>query len=275
MSNIPEHIKWLVDTGERISTVGGKTVEVWELRHQPDDEVLSAWAKHFRNHYCSDDEIDYFRRGYGYSRAEFLNKIKFPDLKKPPGPSIRAGDFGEILIADYLEFILGFWVPRARYGAKATHNESSKGCDTLGFLFADDGKESPEDTMVVYEVKARLTADIATVALAGIKVAIKDSAKDEVRIADSLNYLKQRLFDKRQLDQATKIERFQNPVDHPYQIRFGAAAILATESYDPKTISIVDANEHPHKDKLYLIIVHGEQLMELVQTLYQRAADEA
>lgn len=59
-----EHIKWLVDTGERLKTDGGKEVEVWEFRHEKDEAVLSAWAKHFRNHYCFDSEIDYWRRGY-------------------------------------------------------------------------------------------------------------------------------------------------------------------------------------------------------------------
>ena len=98
-----EHTKWLVDTGERLKTADGKEVEVWEFRHENDEAVLSAWAKHFRNHYCFDSEIDYWRRGYKCSRGEYLNTIKFPDPKDAPGPSIRAGDFGEVLVADFLE----------------------------------------------------------------------------------------------------------------------------------------------------------------------------
>jgi hypothetical protein len=54
-----EHIKWLVDTGERLKTADGKEVEVWEFCHENDEAVLSAWARHFRNHYCFDSEIDY------------------------------------------------------------------------------------------------------------------------------------------------------------------------------------------------------------------------
>ena len=72
-----EHIKWLVDTGERLSTMDGKTVEIWEYCHAKEDVILSAWAKHFRNHYCLDSEIDYYRRGYKHTRAEYLNNIKF------------------------------------------------------------------------------------------------------------------------------------------------------------------------------------------------------
>jgi hypothetical protein len=103
-----EHTKWLVDTGERLKTADGKEVEVWEFRHEKDEAVLSAWARHFRNHYCFDSEIDYSRRGYKWSRGEYLNTIKFPDPKNAPGPSIRAGDFGEVLVADFLEYLFGY-----------------------------------------------------------------------------------------------------------------------------------------------------------------------
>ena len=56
-----EHIDWLIDTGERLSTADGKTVEVWEFRHEEDSDILSRWARHFRNHYCLDSEIDFYR----------------------------------------------------------------------------------------------------------------------------------------------------------------------------------------------------------------------
>jgi len=114
MKDKPKHLEWLINTGERIPTAEGKAVEVWEFRHQKDEEVLSQWAKHFRNHYCLEDQIDDLRSGTGYSRADYLREIKLPDEKAAPGPSIRAGDFGEILVADYVEYILDFWVPRTR-----------------------------------------------------------------------------------------------------------------------------------------------------------------
>src|SRR3990170_880093 len=87
-----DHLKWLKNTGEKLKTADGKTVEVWEFCFDNDDSVLSAWAGHFRNHYCLDTEIDYYRRGSKYSRTEYLNCIKFPDASQGFGPSIRAGD---------------------------------------------------------------------------------------------------------------------------------------------------------------------------------------
>jgi hypothetical protein len=275
--DIPEHVKWLVDTDERITTADGKTVEVWEFCHELDDDILSDWARHFRNHYCLDTEIDNLRHGYGKSRADYLKDIKFPDVRKAPGPSIRAGDFGEILIADYLEYILNFWVPRVRYGNKGISNESTKGCDTIGFIIFNEDEESAEDILAVYETKARLTSDRLTEdgESAGFKSAISDSAKDRVRIAESLNYLKQTLSDKNKLEEAKRVERFQNPGDRPYTERFGAAVIFSKAVYVPDAVSAVCTNEHPDKDNLYLIIIYGDQLMELVHALYERAANEA
>ena len=149
-----EHTKWLVDTGNRLNTLDGKTVEVWEYCHEQDDYILSAWAKHFRNHYCLDSEIDYYRRGPGLTRAEFLNNIKFPDQSLKPGPSIRAGDFGELLVADYLQYILGYWVPRTRYADKTIRNESTKGCDIIGFKMIGK-EESPRDILAIFEAKTQ------------------------------------------------------------------------------------------------------------------------
>ena len=276
-SSIPKHINWLVNTGEQLFTSDGKPVEVWEFRHQPDDEILSAWAKHFRNHYCSDNEMDNFRKGFGYSRADYLAKIKFPDAQKAPGPSIRAGDFGEILIADFLEYVLGFWVPRARYGAKVINNESSKGCDIIGFHFEQEGEESSKDRMVIFEAKARLTTDQLTVdkRISGFQSAINDSEKDEIRKACSLNYLKQQLYYQRKFDEAARIERFQNIQDHPYTELYGAAGIFSEESYIPETITEASAEKHPSRGKLKLIVVRGPQLIDLVHELYKRAAEEA
>ncbi len=48
------HLKWLRDTGERLRTADDKVIEIWEFQYTQDDVVLSAWAKHFRNHYCLD-----------------------------------------------------------------------------------------------------------------------------------------------------------------------------------------------------------------------------
>lgn len=266
-----EHIKWLTDTGERIKTADGKDVEVWEFCHEEDEAVLSVWAKHFRNHYCLDSQIDVLRSGMTLSRADYLTQLKFPDLSARPGPSIRSGDFAEILAADYLEFVLHHWVPRTRYSHKTIRNESEKGVDTIGFLFESDDKESPDDKLTIIESKAKFTGKHEE----RLQKAIDHSGKDVVRKAESLNAIKQRFLDKEDFDSVWRIERFQNEADRPYTHQFGGIAHLDSSNFDADVATSANASNHPHSGQLFLLVIKGDQMMELIHKLYKRAADEA
>lgn len=267
-----EHTKWLVDTGERLKTADDKEVEVWNFRHENDEAVLSAWTKHFRNHYCLDSEIDYWRRGYNYSRKEYLNTIKFPDSQNAPGPSIRAGDFGEVLVADFLEYLLGYWVPRTRYGNKTIRNESTKGSDIIGFHIVKDGEASSKDRLAIFEAKTQFSGRMAK---ARLQDAVDGSVKDIARKAESLNAIKQRLHGSKEHDNVKIIERFQNEVDHPYKEVYGAVALFENSLFDGHLASSTDASSHPHSGDLALVVIKGDQMMALVHELYRRAADEA
>lgn len=276
------HLDWLVDTGERYSTADGKEVAVWEFRHTTDEAVLSEWAKHFRNHYCPDTDIDFLRGKR--TRSDYLIDIKFPSKKTKLGPGIRAGDFGEILVCDYLQWVLGFWVPRVRWSSKVVRDESPKGSDVIGFRYnKKDGEASTKDVLFVFESKTKFSST----KLNRLQNAINDSAKDHFRIDESLNFIKQKLFEKKELEEALKIERFQSPVDLPYKETYGAAAIISDECFDsndltsanckkiPKTPKSKEFVPHPSIDSLVLLVIKGASMMELVHDLYRRAADEA
>jgi len=267
-----EHLKWLVKTDEILQTADGKPVEVFEFRCTDDEPTMSTWARHYRNHYCPDCEIDVMRHGTPLSRAEYLTAMKFPDRSIAPGPSIRAGDFGEILIADYLQYRLGYWVPRTRYASKAIRNESTKGSDIIGFYFFCDGKESPQDILAIFEAKAQF---VSKQDIPRLQDAIDDSAKDQIRKAESLNAMKQRFWDAQKLDEFEKVERFQNPEDKPYVEVSGAAALISSHVYDPGILATTNTIGHPNSSNLHLIIIRGDVFMDLVHELYRRAADEA
>lgn len=277
-----DHTEWLVDTGDRLKTADGKEVEVWKFSHQKDEAVLSAWAKHFRNHYCLDTQIDFLR---GKSpRSDYLTNIKFPSKTSSLGPAIRAGDFGEILVSDYLQWLLGFWVPRVRWSSKVVRDESPKGSDVIGFRFQNEDVEaSTKDVLFVFETKTKFSASTIN----RLQAAINDSAKDHIRIDESLNYIKQKLLDKQEIKQALRIERFQSPVDMPYKETYGAAAIISDEYFDADELATADSRKipkprkpteffpHPYSDSLVLLVIKGPDMMDLVHELYKRAADEA
>ena len=267
-----QHLRWLANTGVVLQTADGHDIPVWEFRCCHDDAVISAWARHFRNHYCLDTEIDYLRQGIGQSRADYLNTIKFPDSRTAPGPSIRAGDFGEVLVADYLELVLGYWVPRTRYADKAIRNESTKGCDVIGFRLLGNGEDSLEDTLAMFESKTQFTGRHPEPRL---QHAVDGSAKDQVRKAESLNAMKQHLFDKQRLDEATRVERFQNTEDRPYREVCGAVALFSSPLFDETLAMQTTAQRHPSPASLVLLVINGDAMMNLIHELYRRAADEA
>ena len=264
------HLKWLEDTGEIITTACGKNVPIYTFNPIATDKVtMSAWAKHFRNHYCSDVEIDLLRPPE-MSKTDYLLTQKFPN-KQAPGPSTKAGDFTEILVADYLHFLNNYYVPRTRYDRKTIGNESTKGSDVLAFKGELDNPKKT-DELLVYEVKATLSEGKPENRL---QEAIDHSAKDEFRISESLNAAKQRLYDQRDFDRVRYISRFQNSLKKPYKTNYGAAAIVTSSRFCKTALAQSNSSAHPHKKNLELIVIHGEQFMAVANSLYERAANEA
>ena len=103
-----KHLDWLEDTGEIIELACGNKAPVFRFSYDvTDNTTMSLWAKHFRSHYCSDHELPILKPPT-MSSSEYLLKIKFPDSTIKPGPSVRAGDFAEILVADYLQFLRSY-----------------------------------------------------------------------------------------------------------------------------------------------------------------------
>ena len=268
---IPPHIDWLEDTGETFETEDGEIVEVWDLNHADDEDILLAWAKHFREHYCADEELPYLIAGTGKTKSQFLNEIKFPDRLSAPGPSTRSGDFAEILVADYIEFVLGYWCPRqVRYEDRMNRNVSTNGCDILGFKFVQEGKIHKNDELFLLESKASFRPTSKN----RLQDAIDDSIKDMTREAMSLSAIKQRLR-RKSLEEAEKVQRFQLEADRPFRRISGAAAVLEEEVYDEMELESTDASAHPNVDNLRLIVIKGISMMNLVHKLYEVAADEA
>lgn len=273
--SVPTHTQWLKKSSDELKTIDGKAIEVWEFNHVDDNAILSDWAKHFRNHYCDDSKIDRFRRGTGLSRAEYLNERKFPDEKKYPGPLIRSGDFSEILLMDFFQYLQGYFVPRTRYNDKDRRNSSPQGSDIIAL------KKNPlvlfdkDDELFVIESKAKLTKTI-TEDDNPLQKAINDSTKKEdLRISESLAATKERYINAGNDAAADIVERFQNKPDHDFIKRYGAATVLTDTAYIKNVLEKSDASDYSSDDVISLYVFHGKNMMDLVSLLYKKAADEA
>lgn len=272
MASTPSYINWLTDTGQRINTACGKEIEVWELTHQDNEAVLSEWAWHFRQNYINDAELPAMVDGTGLTNSDYLLSTLFPDQVNPPGPSVRAGDFGEILIADFMEFLHGYWSPRElRYQDRWNRNDSTKGCDFIGFKFVDEQIDHEDDEIFIYESKSGMTVTVAN----RLQDAIDDSIKDKLRESMTLNALKQRLLVRGSNADVDRIKRFQNETSRPFRRVNGAAAILDNNVYLNTDFTACNASTHPNVNNLRLIVIKGPSLMTLVHALYSRAANEA
>ncbi|WP_081941288.1 MULTISPECIES: Hachiman antiphage defense system protein HamA [Pseudomonas] len=270
MTSLAAHLAWLEPNGTYTSSCG-RLIPVYRLNHNAfDTSIMSDWARHFRNHYCSDQELRYLKNPTK-TNSEYLLTERFPSESIKPGPSIRVGDFAEILIADYLQYIRNYVVPRTRYDRKIIGNESSKGCDVIAFKKMPN-LISDKDELLIFEVKAKASENTKVNVL---QDAIDDSIKDEIRIAESLNAMRQRLFDRKDFDGVDLIERFQREPDYPCKRKYGAAAVYTSSSLHESVVTTSNTTSHPNADNLELLIVSGSQLMTLVHELYRRAADEA
>ncbi|NVD97937.1 Hachiman antiphage defense system protein HamA [Massilia sp. BJB1822] len=269
----PAYLKLLTNTGKVLLTDDGQSIPIWELAVPPcDDACLKDWARRFRQNYCLDSDIDALRDGTGLTRSQYLLDFAFPDGKVAPGPSIRAGDFAELLISDYVEHILGYWVPRGKYSEKESRNESAKGVDILGFKVVSLGKAHPSDELLTFEVKAQLSE---TTYNAKLQEAIDHSDKDYLRAAISLNATKRRFIKGDDDEKISLIARFQNKDDRPFIYKSGAAAMLSAAAFDETKLKSSTVSNHVNKENLQLVVVKGSGLMALAHAIYERAANEA
>lgn len=266
---LPNHLKGLNLRSSGLKTAEGHTIHVWEFSPPTDPVLLDNWALHFRRQYCTDQELPELLSGTGMTVEQYLNAYIFPDKTKAPGPSIRSGDFAEILISDYLEFILNLWVPREKYAEKASNNESVKGVDIMGFHQLDAVTPLPADALYAFEVKASLSGGTYG---GQLQNAVSDGSSDQhVRLAVTLNATKRRYLRERKTLEVSRISRFQNPTDNPYKYVSGAVAVLCHTAFNEEELAKTLANAHSNVEDLYLMVVRSDLQMQLVHELYERA----
>ncbi len=79
----PLYIQWFIKSSDEYKTIDGKSVEVWEFKHNDDETILKDWAYNFRQNYITDDEINLLIEDTCYEgrKQDFLREIVFPDEK--------------------------------------------------------------------------------------------------------------------------------------------------------------------------------------------------
>ncbi len=195
-----------------------------------DDDVIADWALHVRRHYIFDEKLASKIQRRSVPVEEHLRTYVIPNVR-----ITMAGDFGEMLVADILEYEEGYRIPRYKHCDRTDKNQSDRGSDVIGYKVADSKSNSVEDELIVVEVKAQTSRGYVK---GVVSSAIKDSEKDRVnlcqvdksRLGMTLNYIETRSADYGDDVTAEVMRRFSNAAEFPCVIRYGIGAIAATDN---------------------------------------------
>ena len=262
-----EYANYFVEE-EYVTTNQGERVLIFHLMPKDEEEALIEWARNLRRNYVDDQVMEEMASSLGVGHEEYLKTYKFPDPLDKWGKNVMIGDFSEILVADYLQYVLDFVVPRTRYNSKINRNRSTQGSDLIAYNVANSDEWNPKDELFVFEVKAQSTEAKAQ---ARLQEAVEHSSKDITRLAESLVASAEILTRIRKPDQAKVVQRFLNGTDRPYITRYAAAAVHSTSSFSRDLIKQLDTSQHPSKE-VQLMVVHCERLMEFINNMYERAS---
>lgn len=263
MSPQPSHCTFFDESTENLATRDGDPVRIIEISHNQNQAILQEWALHLRRHYSSDADLAIEAHDMGISASDYLRDIKFPN-RSGLGPGTRAGDFCEILVADYLEYIMNCVVPRTRYDTKPTPNESTRGTDVIAFKLDSSGISS-RDQLISCEVKGALAS-----AHNGFQSAVNDSRKDiATRIPYAVNAMRQKLRIRGMAEELAIAVRFSDKVTRPYTEITGAAFVCSTAYWEDEYIT-GSFTGGTNSNAIYFAF-RGFRLMDLVHQLYEIA----
>ena len=252
----------------------GEEIQVYKLNSELlDDNNLNNWALGLRDNYIEEILLDPLVKGTGLTKREFLEKNIFPSHQNRLGASTMSGEFGEILVYDYINFTLKHYVTRTRYLEKVNPDMPVSGSDVIGYQVKNIDKPSRTDHLIVAEVKTRSSKSGNKQSLCEktVKDAIEHSVKDRVRLGESLNAEKRRLFNRSRIEEAKIVERFQNKTDNPFTIDFFAVAVLDSDLYSDQVVLDVVNSQHENVKSTSILIIHSKELMRFLRDLYRRA----
>ena len=185
----PKYIDWIIEE-IGICIKDDLPIKCYKINYSYDDSILDDWALHIRRHYVSDESLAEDVHVFDMEVEDYLREYVIPQKHETLGATVRSGDIAEIIVADLLEFIMGYSVPRYKQMNRSGKNNSEHGTDVIAYRFKKaDKTPTRHDELIAAEVKAKLTDETYT----PIESAVKDSKKDALRLARTVNHCRKRL----------------------------------------------------------------------------------
>ena len=262
----PGYIDWIIEE-KGITIKDGISINCYRIDYKEDDTILDDWALHIRRNYIEDEDLLLDADINGMTVEQYLHDCVIPQRDEVLGPTARSGDITEILVSDLLEFIFGYSVPRYKQKNRSGKNNSEHGTDVIAYKYFNGcGNPSEKDELIATEVKAVLTGT----GYAPLENAIKESKKDEQRLARTIDHCRKRLKDLGNVEQSCEVARFLLKPDNNYKLTYAAAGISSRQTVDQEIELSVLGEELQISSKQKIFFVHGKTLMNLAHKIYER-----
>lgn len=262
----PLYIDWLVEeTG--ITIKDGVPIQCFKIDYLDDETVIDNWAMHIRRNYIEDVDLISDASINGMSVAQYLQDYVIPQKDEDLGPTARSGDIAEIIVCDLLEFIYRYSVPRYKQKNRPGKSNSEQGTDVIAYKFYNANKvPNVKDELIAAEVKALLSQN----GYKPLENAIKESRKDEQRLARTIDYCRKRLKELGHAEESVEVSRFLLKPENNYNLIYAAAGISSRKTVDPTIELSVSGEQLQISSKQRVFYIHGEKLMNLTHKLYER-----
>jgi hypothetical protein len=212
------------------STINGITL--YNLKNSEWQIFLDKLPDGFRSCYVSDKKLTANSAILGISKKEFIEKYILPD-----NPTIKSGDFGEILcyhtvIENFKSKGFTFSGPmKWRWKDK---EKAAQYADAILYHIADDTKPTANDHLVSIESKMKSVKSNKH----RIQDAVDGATDDKLsRLAKTLNWLEEKNAKKGNLKQVELAKRFKDPVFYGAYTKTHKAIAIIDNTFETEELS--------------------------------------
>lgn len=256
----PSFISQFLKCDNEIKLQSGEKICVYTIKAVSNEEK-NEWAKHLLNNFTTEQEIINGAKLNNVSKTEYIKQFVLPSEDLRNGSEL-SGVFGEILFSDFIQYILGYEVPRYKFYGGYPGNPN-QGIDIIAYKFCVDG-QSEEDEMLFAEIKSRLSCKNFGI----LQEAIDDIEKrQEKEYALALDAARRKLELMNNKMEAKHLERFQDSENPCKRVRIAGinTSALFCDSNDFIGVKI-SANS-----TVLLHVIYANDLMFLAKDLWRRA----
>lgn len=212
------------------SKINGFTL--YKLRDNEWQDFIDKLPNDFRECYISDKKLSNNSTTLGISKKEFIERYILPD-----NPTIKSGDFGEILcfhsvIENFRNKGFTFSGPmKWRWKDK---EKAAQYADAILFHVADDTKPTQDDHLVTIESKMKSVKSNKH----RIQDAIDGATDDKLsRMVKTLNWLEEKYAKKGKVEKVDLAKRFKDPVLYGTYNKTHKAIAIIDSTFETEEIS--------------------------------------